>query len=158
MELSTATRIATLALLVLLGSSAAQAQQPATETVYTVPTDTRDPVLVERGVREWLHRHEAEYPPFRQAAILRRMRQESGYHPCIGSGPHHHLLQWRDSRLFDLYKHAGVRYGICPPWLAQVRYMNWELTHVAHYSRFMRSTPRDAYWVFSTVYLGGRAG
>src|SRR5437879_5036129 len=43
---------------------------------FSVPENTRDPVLVQHGVEEWLDR-QPEYPAYQKFAILHRMRQES---------------------------------------------------------------------------------
>ncbi len=124
-------------------------------TTYSVPTNTTDPALVERGVREWLSQHPA-YAGSREAAVLRRMRMESGFRPCIRGGPHHYLLQWRSDRLSGLYKHAGVRPGICPSWLAQIEYMDAEIRSDPVYAAFLHTGPKNAYYTFAAVYLGGR--
>lgn len=124
---------------------------------YSVPPNTRDPVLVEKGVREWLAQH-ADYDAAQKAAILKRMRVESAYDPCVSSasGKYHHLLQWGQERLRGLYHHAKVRPGTCPSWLAQLEYMDREIKSNDRYASFLDTKPRQAYAVFSTVYLGGK--
>src|SRR5688572_22631870 len=54
---------------------------PPRRPVSSVPENTRNPVLVERGVREWLDNH-SEYTAPQKVAILHRMKQESGFQPC----------------------------------------------------------------------------
>src|SRR4051794_612497 len=58
---------------------------------FSVPENTRDPVLVEQGVGEWLDQ-QPEYPIHQKVAILHRMRQESSFNPCAVNGPMRHLL------------------------------------------------------------------
>ncbi len=124
-------------------------------TSYGVPEDTRDPVLVERGVTEWLSAN--GYKDYQKVAMVRRIRQESGFNPCARGGPHHYLMQWRDGRLRDLYKHASVKPGTCPTWVAQLRYMDYEIKNNAHYGKFLNTaSQKSAYAVFTVAYLGGR--
>ena len=122
---------------------------------YSVPENTRNPVLVEKGVHEWLDRH-PDYEEYKKVAILRRMRQESSFNPCAIGGPHHYLLQWRDARLRNLYKFAHVKPGVCPSWLAQLEFMHQEIRSTERYAKFLRSTPKNAYEVFTVAYLGGK--
>jgi hypothetical protein len=131
---------------------------PRRQSRITVPENTRDPVLVEQGVREWLAER-PEYPHFQKVAILHRMKQESGFNPCARNGPMHHLLQWRDSRLVHLYRATRSRPGSCPSWLAQMRFMDQEIKSDHRNARFFfaENEPK-AYRLFTTVYLGGVMG
>lgn len=124
---------------------------------YSVPANTTDPLLVEKGVTEWLDHH-PEYGGVREKAILRRMRVESRFNPCISNGPHHYLLQWRGPRYTGLHKSAGVGPRICPSWVAQMEWMDQEFKDNPRFRSFFHAqTERGAYVDFSTRYLGGRA-
>jgi hypothetical protein len=134
------------------------ARIPLPQQRFSVPENTRDPVLVERGVGEWLDR-QPEYPVYQKAAILRRMRQESSFDPCAVNGPMRYLLQWRDDRLRRLYKTTRSQPGMCPSWLAQMRFMDSEIRSNTRYTQFLSSgNYPDAYQLFTQVYLGGVMG
>lgn len=125
---------------------------------FSVPENTRDPVLVERGVKEWLDRR-PEYPMYQKVAILHRMRQESGFNPCAANGPMRYLLQWRGGRLRRLYQAVHSRPGICPSWLAQMRFMDSEIRSNRRYAQFLYAGNYPvAYRLFTQVYLGGVMG
>src|ERR1044072_4670834 len=47
------------------------ARLPVPQQRFSVPENTRDPVLVERGVKEWLD-EQPEYPIYQKGAVLRR--------------------------------------------------------------------------------------
>jgi hypothetical protein len=118
-----------------------------------VPANATDPVLVREGVSEWLNAHSAEFKPAHREAILRRMKIESGFQPCVTNGRYHYLLQWADERLHNLWTNAGVRPGHCPSWISQLRHMEWELNHYTQYAVFLR---KPSYYTFTVDYLGGR--
>jgi hypothetical protein len=95
------------------------ARMPLPQQRFNVPENTRDPILVERGVSEWLDRQPG-YPVYQKIAVIQRMRQESGFDPCAANGPMRYLLQWRDGRLRRLYQATNSRPGACPSWLEQM--------------------------------------
>src|SRR4051794_12516854 len=134
------------------------ARLPLPQQRFSVPENTRDPVLVERGVKEWLDQR-PKYPIHQKVAILHRMRQESSFDPCAANGPMRYLLQWRDDRLRRLYQATRSRPGICPSWLAQMQFMDSEIRSNSRYSQFLyaRNYP-IAYRLFTQVYLGGAMG
>lgn len=141
-----------------------QAEQPPPpprkfqQSRISVPANTRDPALVEEGVKEWLAQR-PDYPHFQKVAILHRMRQESGFNPCARNGPMHHLLQWRDGRLRQLYRATNARPGSCPSWLAQLQFMDYEIKSNHRTARFfLAKNEPAAYRVFTMVYLGGVMG
>jgi hypothetical protein len=134
------------------------ARMPLPQQRFSVPENARDPVLVERGVTEWLDRQPG-YPIHQKVAILRRMRQESSFNPCAANGPMRYLLQWRDDRLRRLYKATGSRPGTCPSWLAQMRFMHSEIRSNNHYAQFLSAgNYPSAYKLFTQAYLGGTMG
>ena len=111
------------------------ARMPLPQQRFSVPENTRDPVLVERGVKEWLDQ-QPEYPIYQKVAILHRMRQESSFNPCAMNGPMRYLLQWRDDRLRRLYQATGSGPGTCPSWLAQMQFMDSEIRSNSRYAQF----------------------
>jgi hypothetical protein len=114
----------------------------------SVSPNTRDPEQVKIGVSEWLMQH-PRYRPEHREAVLRRIQVESGFEPCIISGPYHYLLQWAGERV----PHGGG----CPSWLAQMEYMDREIDTQENWRAFFaKSSVYAAYVWFSTVYLGGR--
>jgi hypothetical protein len=134
------------------------ARMPIPQQRFSVPENTRDPVLVERGVKEWLDERPG-YPIYQKAAILRRMRQESSFNPCAANGPMRYLLQWRDDRLRRLHQVTRSRPGTCPSWLAQLRFMDSEIRSNDRYAQFLSSGNYPiAYQLFTQVYLGGVMG
>jgi hypothetical protein len=134
------------------------ARLPLPQQRFSVPENTRDPVLVERGVKEWLDQ-QPEYPIYQKVAILHRMRQESSFNPCAVNGPMRYLLQWRDDRLHRLYQAARSHPGTCPSWLTQMQFMDSEIRSNNRYAQFFytRNYP-VAYRLFTQVYLGGVMG
>src|SRR3954447_17861462 len=111
------------------------ARLPLPQQRFSVPENTRDPVLVERGVKEWLDQ-QPEYPIYQKVAILHRMRQESSFNPCAVNGPMRHLLQWRDDRLRRLYQATRSGPGTCPLWFAQMQFMDSEIRSNSRYAQF----------------------
>src|SRR3954451_50457 len=67
-------------------SAPTPARLPLPQQRFSVPENTRDPVLVEHGIKEWLDRQPG-YPVHQRFAILRRMRQESSFNPCAANSP-----------------------------------------------------------------------
>jgi hypothetical protein len=133
-------------------------RMPLPQQRFSVPENTRDPVLVERGVTEWLDRQPG-YPIYQKVAILRRMRQESSFNPCAVNGPMHYLLQWRGDRLRRLHRMTHTRPGTCPSWLAQMRFMHSEIRSNDRYAQFLYTgNYPSAYRLFTQVYLGGAIG
>jgi hypothetical protein len=134
------------------------ARIPLSQQRFSVPDNTRDPMLVERGVREWLDQ-QPEYPIYQKAAILHRVRQESSFNPCAVNGPMRYLLQWRDDRLRRLYQATRTDPGMCPSWLAQMRFMDMEIRSNSRYAQFFYAANYPiAYRLFTQVYLGGAMG
>jgi hypothetical protein len=134
------------------------ARIPIPQQRFSVPENTRDPVLVERGVTEWLDRQPG-YQIHQKVTILRRMRQESSFNPCAVNGPMRHLLQWRDDRLRRLYQATDSLPGTCPSWLAQMRFMHSEIRSDNRYAQFLSAgNYPSAYRLFTQVYLGGTMG
>jgi hypothetical protein len=134
------------------------ARLPLPRQRFSVPENTRDPVLVEQGVREWLDQ-QPEYPTHQKSAILHRMRQESSFNPCAVNGPMRYLLQWRDDRLRRLYQATRSGPGTCPSWLAQMQFMDSEIRSNSRYAQFFYAgNYPNAYRLFTQVYLGGAMG
>ena len=134
------------------------ARLPLPQPRFSVPENARDPVLVERGVREWLD-VQPEYPIHQKVAILHRMRQESSFNPCAANGPMHYLLQWRDDRLRRLHQATRSGPGTCPSWLAQMQFMDLEIRSNSRYAQFFYAENYPiAYRLFTQVYLGGATG
>jgi hypothetical protein len=139
-------------------SAPTPARTPIPQQRFSVPENTRDPVLVERGVEEWLDR-QPQYPVHQKIAILHRIRQESSFNPCAMNGPMRYLLQWRDDRLRRLYQATNLPSGICPSWLAQMQFMDSEIRTNRRYAQFLYAADYPiAYRVFTQVYLGGVMG
>ena len=139
-------------------SAPTPARTPIPQQRFSVPENTRDPVLVERGVEEWLDR-QPQYPVHQKIAILHRMRQESGFNPCAANGPMRYLLQRHDDRLRRLYWATHSRPGTCPSWLAQMQFMDSEIRTNSRYAQFLYAADYPiAYRVFTQVYLGGVMG
>ena len=131
---------------------------PLPQQRFSVPENTRDPILVERGVNEWLDRQPG-YPVYQKIAIIQRMRQESGFNPCAANGPMRYLLQWRDGRLRRLYQATNSRPGTCPSWLEQMHFMDSEIRSNSRYAQFLYAANYPiAYQLFTQVYLGGTMG
>jgi len=131
------------------------AQTPLTQDQFSVPGNTRDPVLVERGVGEWLDRQPG-YPAHQKTAILHRMRQESSFNPCAVNGPMRYLFQWRGDRLRHLYQATRSRPGTCPTWLSQMQFMDQEIKSNTRYAQFLSAENYPiAYRLFTQAYLGG---
>jgi hypothetical protein len=131
---------------------------PVPQQRFSVPENTRDPVLVEHGVKEWLD-HQPGYPTHQKVAIMRRMRQESSFNPCAANGPMRYLLQWRGDRLRRLYQATDSRPGTCPSWLAQMRFMHSEIRSNDRYAQFLSAGNYPvAYRLFTQAYLGGTMG
>jgi hypothetical protein len=134
------------------------ARLPLPQQRFSVPENTSDPVLVERGVKEWLEQ-QPEYPIYQKVAVLHRMRQESSFNPCAANGPMHFLLQWRDDRLRRLHQGTQSRPGTCPSWLAQMQFMDSEIKSNIRYAQFFYAENYPiAYRLFTQVYLGGAMG
>jgi hypothetical protein len=139
-------------------SAPTPARLPLPQQRFSVSENTRDPVLVERGVTEWLDRQPG-YPIYQKVAILRRMQQESSFNPCAVNGPMRYLLQWRDDRLRRLYQATGSRPSTCPSWLAQMQFMDSEIRSNSRYAQFLYAGNYPiAYRLFTQVYLGGAMG
>jgi len=131
---------------------------PLPQQRFSVPENTRDPVLVERGIGEWLDQ-QPEYPIHQKVAILHRMRQESSFNPCAVNGPMRYLLQWRDDRLRRLYQATRSGPSTCPSWLAQMQFMDSEIRSNSRYAQFFYAANYpNAYRLFTQVYLGGAMG
>jgi hypothetical protein len=134
------------------------ARVPLPQQRFSVPENTRDPVLVERGIGEWLDQ-QPEYPIHQKVAILHRMRQESSFNPCAVNGPMRYLLQWRDDRLRRLYQATRSGPSTCPSWLAQMQFMDSEIRSNSRYAQFFYAANYpNAYRLFTQVYLGGAMG
>ena len=139
-------------------SAPAPARLPLPQQRFSVPENTRDPVLVEQGIKEWLDQ-QPEYPSHQKLAILQRMRQESSFNPCAANGPMRYLLQWRDDRLRRLYQATRSGPGACPSWLAQMQFMDSEIKSNSRYAQFFYAgNYPNAYRLFTQVYLGGAIG
>jgi hypothetical protein len=140
------------------GTVGTPARLPLPQQRFSVPENTRDPVLVEQGVREWLDQ-KPEYPIHQKVAILHRMRQESSFNPCAVNGPMRFLLQWRNDRLRRLYQATRSGPGTCPSWLAQMQFMDSEIRNNSRYAQFFYAENYpNAYRLFTRVYLGGAMG